>query len=115
MAIASQRHWCLIEPRRRRAAFLEEAVRTLGLDCEVVARSVEELAEDPSFQGAHALVTARALAPPTRAFELVLSLVRAGGVAAVFVGEGAEIPRGAGEWAPGIATMPGTGNEGAWE
>jgi 16S rRNA (guanine527-N7)-methyltransferase len=106
LAIARpDRSWRLIEPRRRRAAFLEEAVRVLGLDCEVVVCSVEEASADARLAGAHALATARALAPPQRAFELMMPLVAAGGVGAVFIGEGATMPPESEEWMPGVAII----------
>jgi 16S rRNA (guanine527-N7)-methyltransferase len=106
LAIARpDRSWRLIEPRRRRAAFLEEAVRVLELDCEVVVSSVEEASADVRLARAHALATARALAPPQRAFDLVMPLVAVGGAGAVFVGEGATMPPESEEWMPGVAIM----------
>lgn len=105
LAIASDRHWRLLEPRARRTAFLEEVVRELDLDCEVLSMSAEAAAKVDRLAGAHVLATARALAPPASAFELLLPLVASHGTAAVFVGTGAEIPSGAEEWKPGIATM----------
>jgi 16S rRNA (guanine527-N7)-methyltransferase len=88
-----QRQWRLVEPRRRRAAFLEECVRRLGLrNVEVIATTAEDAAGDPALAGAHALGTARALAPPLEAQRLVAPLVAPGGVMALFVGERAELP-----------------------
>jgi len=106
LAIASSRHWRLLEPRHKRAGFLEEVVRELGLDCEVLAITAEEAAQRTDLRGAHALATARAVASPGAALDLLLPLVAPGGKAVVFVGKGAEIPVNAEEWAPGIATMP---------
>lgn len=103
--VRPERSWRLLEPRRKRAAFLEEAVRALGLDCEVLTATAEEAAVQPALKGAHALVTARALAPPAEAFDLILPLVAPGGIAAVFAGEGAEIPPSAEKWAEGIAMV----------
>jgi 16S rRNA (guanine527-N7)-methyltransferase len=106
LAIADPgRHWRLIEPRARRASFLEEAVRTLALDAEVVTITAEAAAADPRLARTHVLATARALAPPAEAFELILPLVASGGRAVVFVGESARIPAEAGLWAPGIASI----------
>jgi 16S rRNA (guanine527-N7)-methyltransferase len=107
--VRPDRPWRLIEPRRRRAAFLEEAVRVLSLDCEVVVVPAEEASADTRFTGAHALATARALAPPQRAFELVMPLVAAGGAGAVFVGEGAPVPPESEEWMPGVAIIRANG------
>lgn len=103
LAIASDRHWRLLEPRRRRAAFLEEAVRELELDCEVLALTAEQAAQDPDLR--HAVATARALAPPSKAFSLVLPLLSRGGLAAVFHGSGAVLPSDAEAWSDGIAVV----------
>ncbi|MDQ3985002.1 MAG: class I SAM-dependent methyltransferase [Actinomycetota bacterium] len=100
------RLWRLLEPRRRRAAFLEEAIRVLELEAEVVALSADEAASRPGLRGAHVVATARAVAPPERAFALLEPLVRPGAPRVVFAGRGAKVPRLAGEWAPGLLTIP---------
>lgn len=98
------RLWRLLEPRSKRAAFLEEVVRQLGLpNCEVVAATAEQAADDASFAAAHAFVCARALAAPPEAFRLMKPLVADGGIAADFLGTGAEVPRGTQGWENGIA------------
>lgn len=105
LAIADpSRPWRMLEPRRRRLAFLEEVVRALGLDCEVVAVTAERAAEDRRLRRSHPLAVARAVAPAAAAFRLLAPLVAPGGVAAVFVGA-RELPPGAEEWAPGVAIM----------
>jgi 16S rRNA (guanine527-N7)-methyltransferase len=106
LAIAvPDRHWRLLEPRRNRAAFLEEAVRQLRLNCEVLAVTAERAAADPALARAHALATARALAPPERAFELLKPLVAGGGIALVFVGRAARLPPEAVVSEEGVATI----------
>lgn len=106
------RPWRLLEPRSRRAAFLEEVVRELGLpNCEVVARSAEQAAGDPGFAHGHSFVTARALASPPEAFSLLQPLVAPGGIAAVFLGSGAHVPRGTEGWENGIAIWRGNDPE----
>lgn len=106
LAIASNRPWRLLEPRRKRAAFLEEVLRELGLaHCEVIASSAEQAAADPQLRGAHVAVTARALAAPARAVELCGPLVRPSGYTILFVGSHAEIPPDAEEVAPGLITI----------
>lgn len=106
LAIVSGRRWRLLEPRHKRAAFLEEVLRELALDtCEVVIRSAEDAARDPRFQGAHAVATARALASTGRAARLCHPLVAAGGTTAIYVGPLAEIPPGAEEVEPGLITI----------
>ena len=108
LAIAEpDRVWRLLEPRGRRAAFLEEAVRSLGLSCEVVRATAEEAAGDPRLARAHVVATARAVAAPRGALGLLEPLVAEDGVAALFVGEGASIPPEAELWAPGIAIVGG--------
>lgn len=102
LAICSDRHWRLLEPRKKRAAFLEEAVRTLEIDAEVIVATAEDAAR--SLGAVHALATARALAPPERSFAIARPLVTGSGTVAVFVGSG-PIPPGAEEWQLGIATM----------
>ena len=106
LAIASERPWRLLEPRRKRAAFLEEVVRELALTtCEVVAASAEQAALEARLAGAHMAVTARALAPPALAARLCAPLVAPGGVAILYVGTGAEIPSEAEETVPGLITI----------
>ncbi|HJR45230.1 MAG TPA: RsmG family class I SAM-dependent methyltransferase [Actinomycetota bacterium] len=105
LALASGRPWRLLEPRRRRAAFLDECLRVLELhDCEVVRMSASQAAAG-RLAGAHLVATARALAPPAEAAALCLPLVAVGGAVAIFVGESAEIPPDAEEAAPGLITI----------
>ena len=106
LAIAGDRAWRLLEPRRRRAAFLEEAVRALDLPCEVLALTAQEAAAEKGLASAHPCAVARALAPPTRAFELLGPLVAPGGRAVVFAGRDALLPPKAEMWREGLATMP---------
>jgi 16S rRNA (guanine527-N7)-methyltransferase len=103
--VAPQRHFRLLEPRRARAAFLEEAVRSLGLGCEVIVMTAEDAGHDPALRRSHSLAMARALAAPARAFELLDPLTAPGGVSAVFTGERASPPHGSEEWARGLAIV----------
>ena len=85
LAIANpERRWVLLEPRKRRAAFLEEVVRDLDMtNVEVMARTAEELAvEGQGFS----VAIARALAPPPEAVGMLTPLVVPGGSIVVFVG-----------------------------
>jgi 16S rRNA (guanine527-N7)-methyltransferase len=104
LAIAGpERPWRLLEPRSKRAGFLEEVVRDLGLDhVEVHAVTAQQAAEDPGLRRAHVVAVARALAPPRASLELLQPLTAPGGTAVVFAGKTAEIPPGAKEWAHGI-------------
>jgi 16S rRNA (guanine527-N7)-methyltransferase len=104
LAIAvPDRSWRLLEPRRRRAAFLEEVVRELDLDAEVVVATAQQAADE--IGPVHALAVGRALAEPAAALDLLLPLVAEDGAAAVFLGRGAELPPGAEEWSEGIAIV----------
>jgi 16S rRNA (guanine527-N7)-methyltransferase len=121
LAIASGRMWRLLEPRRRRAAFLEEVVRELALDCEVVTMTAEAAAVDPALAGRHTVATARAVAGPSASLPMLIPLVAPGGRALVWVGKGSEIPPETREVAPGVAMMERTsqkgesGINGGWE
>ena len=100
---AAPRAWLLLEPRRKRAAFLEEVVRELDLDAEVQTSTAEEAARGgPRF----IVATARALAPVATAFALLRPLLAARGTGIVWVGKSARLPPEAGLWAEGLATMP---------
>lgn len=107
LAIARpERHWTLIEPRHRRAAFLEEVVRDLAVDARVVAKSAEACAKDPDLAGRHVLATARAVADAAHVRSLAEPLLDSGGVTVAFEGEGnRRRPPGAEEWAPGLTIM----------
>lgn len=106
LAIATDRSWRLVEPRARRAAFLEEVVRELELEhCEVLAMTAEEAARLPGMGASHALAIARALAPPPQAIAICAPLVATGGTIALFVGSGTEIPPEAAETEPGLITI----------
>ena len=101
----ASRHWRLLEPRSRRAAFLEEAIRELDLDAEVLTLSAEQAADNEPLR-LHAAATARALAPPDKAFSLLSPLVGAGGLSIVWAGKDSKTPEHAGVWEPGLLTMP---------
>ena len=76
----------LLEPMARRAAFLEECVRVLGLgNAEVRCARAEEV----TGQLRADVVTARAVAPMKRLAGLALGLVRPGGVVLAIKGAGA--------------------------
>lgn len=93
LAIADPgRQWRLIEPRRKRAAFLEEVVRELDLRCEVLTLRGEEAAADPRLARAHAVAVARALTDPADTLAVLAPLVRPGGSAIAFVGARARVP-----------------------
>jgi 16S rRNA (guanine527-N7)-methyltransferase len=77
----------LLEPMARRAAFLEECVRELGLNNAATCRlRAEEAAGDLVAD----VVTARAVAPLDRLATLTLPLVRPGGLVLALKGASAE-------------------------
>jgi 16S rRNA (guanine527-N7)-methyltransferase len=75
----------LVEPTARRAAFLEEAVATLGIDVTVRRVRGEEL--PPSSTD---VVVARAVAPLMKLIPLALPLLRPGGRLVALKGENAQ-------------------------
>jgi 16S rRNA (guanine527-N7)-methyltransferase len=108
LALADRgRHWRLLEPQRRRAAFLDEVVRALGLAAEVITLAAAAAAQRSDFHGVHVLATARALAPPANAFRLLEPLTAPTGVRVVMVGRRARIPAHAEEWTEGVAIIRG--------
>jgi 16S rRNA G527 N7-methylase RsmG len=66
-------------------------VRALELDCEISRMSAEEAARTEGWAEAHSVATARALAPPERAFELLRPLLTPTGMAVVFAGGSAPV------------------------
>ena len=75
----------LVESQRRRVAFLELAVERLELrNADVVSRRAEEL--EPASAD---LCTARAFAPPDRAWQVAEPLLAPGGRLVYFAGRGA--------------------------
>jgi 16S rRNA (guanine527-N7)-methyltransferase len=77
----------LLEPLARRASFLDESVRQLGLGNARVCRG---RAEDQAGQLAGDVVTARAVAPLDRLAGLALGLTRPGGLVLAIKGASAQ-------------------------
>jgi 16S rRNA (guanine527-N7)-methyltransferase len=105
LAIVGDRWWRLLEPRAKRAAFLDEVIRELDLTAEVVRKTTQQAASDPQLAAEHPVVTARALASPATAFEFTAPLVAPDGLRIVWVGSNAEIPRDAEVLAGGLAII----------
>ncbi|MEW6059613.1 MAG: 16S rRNA (guanine(527)-N(7))-methyltransferase RsmG [Actinomycetota bacterium] len=86
-------HFALVEPRRRRIAFLESAVESLGVgNAEVLAARAEELDKPVD------LCLARAFGSVDRTWRVASPLLRPGGSLVYFAGEGfdpAQVPEGA--------------------
>lgn len=77
--------WVLVERGEKRAAFLGDAVRSLGLAdrVEVHAGPAEALGRDPSGRASFDLVVARSFGPPAVVAECAAPLLRVGGRLAV--------------------------------
>ena len=110
LAIARpERRWTLIEPRKLRAAFLDEVVRELELDCEVVRATAEQCGARAGYRATHVLATARAVADPIEIRSLAAPFLMPGGIVLVFTGEQYEYverrPPEAVEWRPGLTIM----------
>lgn len=86
----------LVEPRHRRAAFLERVLLEVRLpNADVFARRAEDLAREPLHQGRYDLAVARSLGPPGEIRRLARPLLRSGGVVFVPIGPEAPVPEGA--------------------
>lgn len=91
-AARPQARYTLIEANRRRAAFLAQAARELGLSqVTVVAARAEEAGQDPRHREQYHLVVSRAVAPLPVLLELCLPLARVGGQALAYKGPEAEV------------------------
>lgn len=86
----------LVEPRQRRAAFLERVLLEVHLpNADVFALRAEDLAHVPEHHHRYDLATARSLGPPEEIRPLAHPLLRPGGVLFVPIGPDAPIPEGA--------------------
>ena len=77
--------WVLIDRSERRAAFLEDAVRTLGISDRVQVRNepAERSGRDLELRGQLHLVVARSFGPPGTAAECAAPLLALGGLLVV--------------------------------
>jgi 16S rRNA (guanine527-N7)-methyltransferase len=81
LAIATGARVTLLEPIRKRAAFLESALRTLSLDGEVLAARAEDAARDPLYRERFQTATARAVSTAPTVAELTLPFLAVDGKA----------------------------------
>ena len=79
LALATGAHVTLLEPIKKRAAFLRETLAALGLDGEVVTERAEEAARDPRYREAFRTATARAVASAPTVAELTVPFLGVGG------------------------------------
>jgi 16S rRNA (guanine527-N7)-methyltransferase len=82
----------MVESRERKAAFLREVVRELGLTASVEARRFEELPQIAGYESAFGLLSVRAVRLDAGLFSIVARLLRPGGTAALFRALEAEDP-----------------------
>ena len=79
LALATGARVVLLEPIKKRAAFLAGAIAALGIDGEAVAERAEEAARDPRFRGAFLTATARAVSSAPAVAELTVPFLAVGG------------------------------------
>ena len=72
LALATAARVTLLEPIKKRAAFLQSAVGALGLDGTVLAERAEDAARDPVYRERFATATARAVASAPTVAELTV-------------------------------------------
>lgn len=78
------RRLVMVESRGRKAAFLQEVLRELGLPGSVETARYEDLPDQPSFSGRFGLVSIRAVRVDSALLEAVQALLDPGGQAALF-------------------------------
>ena len=79
LALATGVRVTLVEPIKKRAAFLSNALNQLGLDGEAVAARAEDAARDPAYRERFAVATARAVAAAPTVAELTVPFLAVGG------------------------------------
>lgn len=81
LALATGARVVLLEPIRKRAAFLEAAVAALAIDGTVLAERAEEAAHDPRYREQFRTATARAVGAASTVAELTVPFLALGGQA----------------------------------
>jgi 16S rRNA (guanine527-N7)-methyltransferase len=85
----------MVESRQRKAAFLREAIRELGIQATVETARFEQLAKDSAFASRMDVVSVRAVRLDSPVLEAIAALLKPSGVAALFRGiEGGARPDG---------------------
>jgi 16S rRNA (guanine527-N7)-methyltransferase len=79
LALATGVRVTLLEPIKKRAAFLSKTLETLGLEGEAVAARAEDAARDPAYRERFAVATARAVAAAPTVAELTVPFLAVGG------------------------------------
>ena len=100
LVVAEERpdvHLTLVDRRERSCDVLRRAAQAMGWAdrITVVRADLDDLGHDPAWRGAFDAATARGVAPPAEVAELVVPLLRAGGVLVVSAsGDGSAWPEG---------------------
>ncbi len=76
----------MVESRQRKAAFLREAVRELGINATVETARFEQLAVDPGFVSQIEVISVRAVRLDSSGMEAIATLLKPGGTVALFRG-----------------------------
>jgi 16S rRNA (guanine527-N7)-methyltransferase len=79
LALATGVRVTLLEPIKKRATFLADALIRLGLEGDAVAARAEDAGRDPAFRGRFATATARAVASAPAVAELTVPFLAVGG------------------------------------
>jgi 16S rRNA (guanine527-N7)-methyltransferase len=82
----------MVESRARKAAFLRQALRELGMTGTVETARFEEVAADPDYQGRFPLASVRAVKLDQVAFSTLTALLTPTGIAALFRSVGSDDP-----------------------
>ena len=78
---------CLLEPRLKRASFLERVTQAIGLEgVEVLPQRAEDAARKPGYRESFDLVTARAVSDLTVLLEYGLPFIHEGGILICYKG-----------------------------
>ncbi|HEY4439823.1 MAG TPA: 16S rRNA (guanine(527)-N(7))-methyltransferase RsmG [Candidatus Elarobacter sp.] len=81
LALATGAAVTLLEPIKKRAAFLQSALQTLAIVGNVIAERAEDAAREPALRGTFAAATARAVASAPAVAELTVPFLAIGGKA----------------------------------
>jgi 16S rRNA (guanine527-N7)-methyltransferase len=79
LALATGARVVLLEPIKKRAAFLKEVLAIVGLDGEALDARAEDAARDPAYREAFQTATARAVASAPAVAELTVPFLAIGG------------------------------------
>ncbi|HTJ28126.1 MAG TPA: 16S rRNA (guanine(527)-N(7))-methyltransferase RsmG [Candidatus Limnocylindria bacterium] len=79
LALATGARVVLLEPIKKRAAFLREAIAALGIDGEALDARAEDAARDPAYREAFRTATARAVSSAPTVAELTVPFLAVGG------------------------------------